>query len=89
MGCVDLAAEVLRDGEGRSSDRTSLVCAAAADGRARSGSAAGGGPRRRRSPRHRHDRTPASYAGRRRGMRICAACVELCQEIAAGELSEV
>jgi ribosomal protein S14 len=88
-GCVDLAAEVLRDGEARSSDRTSLVCVAAADGRARCGFCG-----RRRADAHAIAEAPTrphagKLRGRRPGVRICAACVELCQEIVAEELSEV
>jgi hypothetical protein len=86
-GCVQLATEALGAGEGRRSERTSLVCLPAADGRARCGFCG-----RRRSGADAMAEAPArpkagKLRGRRAGVRICAACVELCREIVAEEVS--
>ena len=86
-GCVQLATEVLEAGEGRRSQRTSLVCLPAADGRSRCGFCG-----RRRSGIDAMAEAPArpqagKLRGRRPGVRICAACVELCREIVADEIS--
>jgi hypothetical protein len=86
-GCVQLATEVLEARAGRRSDRASLVCLAATDGRARCGFCG-----RRRSDADAMAEAPSrprsgKLRGRRPGVRICAACVELCREIVAEELS--
>jgi hypothetical protein len=83
--CVELAAEVIRDGDARSNERTSLVCLPAAEGRARCGFCGG---RRADVEAMAEAPTPpraGKLRGRRQGVRICAACVELCGEILAEE----
>jgi hypothetical protein len=84
---VELASEVLDAGEGRRSGRASLVCLPAADTRARCGFCG-----RRRSHSDAMAEAPArpssgKLRGRRPGVRICAACVELCREIVAEGVS--
>jgi hypothetical protein len=74
-------------GEERRSERTSLVCLPVADGRARCGFCG-----RRRADSGGMAEAPArpksgKLRGRRPGVRICAACVELCWEIVAEGVS--
>jgi hypothetical protein len=85
--CVQLATEVLEAAEGRRNERTSLVCLRATDGRARCGFCG-----RRRADADAMAEAPSrprsgKLRGRRPGVRICAACVELCREIVAEEIS--
>jgi hypothetical protein len=87
--CVELASAVLAGGETRSTARTSLVCVARADGKARCGFCG-----RRRAQAGAMVEAPTrpqagKLRGRRPGVRICAACVELCEEIVAEERDEL
>ena len=87
--CVELSAAVLSDGERRSTACTSLVCVARADGKARCGFCG-----RRRAQADAMVEAPTrpqagKLRGRRPGVRICAACVELCQEIVTEERAEL
>jgi hypothetical protein len=85
--CIELAVEVLGDGRAHSSDRTPLVSVPAGAGRARCGFCG-----RRRGAVDAMAEAPTrpqagTLRGRRPGVRVCAACVGLCREILAQELS--
>jgi hypothetical protein len=84
--CVALAAGVLGDGEARSGEHPSLVGVPAAEARARCGFCGrrrAAGDAMAEAPTRPH---AGKLRGRRPGVRICAACVDLCQEILAEEL---
>lgn len=83
--CVQLATEVLADGEGRGA----LVCLPVAAAKARCGFCG-----RRRAGVEAMAEAPArpkagKLRDRRPGVRICAACLELCREILDEEISRV
>jgi len=87
--CVELAGEVLTDGAPHSNARASLVCLGGADGKARCGFCG-----RRRAQADAMVEAPTrpqagKLRGRRAGVRICAACLELCREIVAEEHDEL
>jgi len=86
--CVERAGQVLTEAHTRTSDRGALVCVTPADGKARCGFC---GKRRAHTDGMLEAPTRPQVGklrGRRPGVRICTACLRLCQEIVTHEHSE-